>query len=113
MSDNINPDHYKNNSIKLEPYVLCSAFSFTAGNVLKYVIRYKDKNGDEDLRKALRYLDMMDLEDTSATPKQDILLELWAKYSDNKLISQAVFSANSYFKALRDAIILEINYAGN
>ena len=113
MSDNINPDHYKNNSIKLEPYVLCSAFSFTAGNVLKYVIRYKDKNGDEDLRKALRYLDMMDLEDTSATPKQDILLELWAKYSDNKLISQAVFSANSFFKALRDAIILEINHEGN
>ena len=113
MSDNINPDHYKNNSIKLEPYVLCSAFPFTAGNVLKYVIRYKDKNGAEDLRKALRYLDMMDLEDTSATPKQDILLELWAKYSDNKLISQAVFSANSFFKALRDAIILEINYAGN
>jgi hypothetical protein len=113
MSDNINPDHYKNNSIKLEPYVLCSAFSFTAGNVLKYVIRYKDKNGDEDLRKALRYFDMMNPEDTSTTPKQDILLELWAKFSDNVLISKAVFSADPFFIALRDFITSEINYEGN
>lgn len=113
MSDNINPDHYKNNSIKLEPYVLCSAFSFTAGNVLKYVIRYKDKNRDEDLRKALRYFDMMGLEDTSTTPKQDILLELWAKFSDNVLISRAVFSADPFFEALRDAITWEIDDEGN
>lgn len=113
MSDNINPDHYKNNSIKLEPYVLCSAFSFTAGNVLKYVIRYKDKNGDEDLRKALRYFDMMNPEDTCTTPKQDILLELWAKFSDNVLISKAVFSADPFFIALRDFITSEINYEGN
>lgn len=113
MSDNINPDHYKNNSIKLEPYVLCSAFSFTAGNVLKYVIRYKDKNGDEDLRKALRYFDMMNPEDTSTTPKQDILLELWAKFSDNVLISKAVFSADPFFIALRDFITSEVNYEGN
>ena len=112
MSDNINPDHYKNNSITLEPYVLCSAFSFTAGNVLKYVIRYKDKNGDEDLRKALRYLDMMGVEDTT-NHKQDILLELWAKFSDNALISKAVFSVDPFFRALRDIIISEIDHEGN
>ena len=113
MSDNINPDHYKNNSIQLEPYVLCSAFSFVPGNVLKYVIRYKDKNGVEDLRKALRYLDMMDLENTFPNPKQDILLELWAKFSNNELISKAVFSADPLFRVLRDIIILEVNHAGN
>ena len=113
MSDNINPDHYKNNSIQLEPYVLCSAFSFVPGNVLKYVIRYKDKNGVEDLRKALRYLNMMDVEDTFTNSKQDILLELWAKFSDNELISKAVFSADPFFRVLRDVIILEINREGN
>ena len=113
MSDNINPDHYKNNSIQLEPYVLCSAFSFIPGNVLKYVIRYKDKNGVEDLRKALRYLDMMDLEDTFTNPKQDILLELWAKFSGNELISKAVSSVKLFFMALKDIIISEIDHAGN
>lgn len=109
MSDNINPDHYKNNSIKLEPFVLCREFPFVEGNVLKYVIRYKDKNGVEDLRKALRYLDMMDVEDTFTISKQGILLELWAKYSNNELISKAVFSADPFFRVLRDIIILEIN----
>lgn len=113
MSDNINPDHYKNNSIQLEPYVLCSTFSFVPGNVLKYVIRYKDKNGVEDLRKALRYLNMMGVEDTFTNSKQDILLELWAKFSDNELISKAVFSADPFFKALRAVIILEVNREGN
>ena len=113
MSDNINPDHYKNNSIQLEPFVLCSAFPFIGGNVLKYVIRYKDKNGVEDLRKALRYLDMMDVEDTFTNSKQDILLELWAKYSNNGLISNAVFSADPFFRVLRDIIISEIDHAGN
>ena len=113
MSDNINPDHYKNNSIQLEPYVLCSAFSFVSGNVLKYVIRYKDKNGVEDLRKALRYLNMMDEEDTVTNSKQDILLELWAKFSDNELINNAVFSADPFFRVLRDTIISEIDHAGN
>lgn len=113
MSDNLHPDHYKNNSIQLEPYVLCRAFSFVAGNVLKYVIRHKDKNGDEDLRKALRYFNMMELEDTLTTPKQDVLLELWVKFSDNELMSNAVFSDGPFFKVLRDAIILEINRESN
>ena len=113
MSDNINPDHYKNNSIQLEPYVLCRTFSFVPGNVLKYVIRYKDKNGIEDLRKALKYLNMMDVEDTFTNPKQDILLELWAKFSDNELISKAVFSADPFFRALSNVIISEINHEGN
>ena len=113
MSDSINPDHYKNNSIKLEPYVLCSAFSFVPGNVLKYVIRYKDKNGVEDLRKALRYLDMMEDLDTFKNPMQDALLELWAKYSNNELIRKAVFSVGPFFRVLKDILILEISYEGN
>ena len=56
---------------------------------------------------------MMDLEDTYTTPKQDILLELWAKFSDNELISKAVLSADPFFKALRYAITSEVNNEGN
>lgn len=32
---------------------------YTLGNVLKYILRYKQKNGVEDLRKARFYLDML------------------------------------------------------
>jgi len=29
------------------------------GNVIKYICRYKDKNGIEDLKKARHYIDMI------------------------------------------------------
>ena len=32
---------------------------FLRGNVIKYVARYKDKNGVEDLEKAMHYLDKL------------------------------------------------------
>lgn len=56
-----NQPHYKNQGI--EPIVLMRKnFSkeeftgFLQGNVLKYMLRYKDKNGLEDLKKAKTYL---------------------------------------------------------
>lgn len=56
-----NQPHYKNQEI--EPIDLMRKnFSkeefagFLQGNVLKYMLRYKDKNGVEDLRKAKTYL---------------------------------------------------------
>lgn len=56
-----NQAHYKNQGI--EPIVLMREnFSkeeftgFLQGNVIKYMLRYKDKNGLEDLKKAKTYL---------------------------------------------------------
>lgn len=62
MTDLIdNQSHYKNQGI--EPIDLMRKnFSkeefagFLQGNVLKYMLRYKDKNGLEDLKKAKTYL---------------------------------------------------------
>ncbi len=60
MSDPIKPDHYKG---KIEPLDLLesngSLEPFCAGNVIKYVFRYKKKNGLEDLKKARFYLDKL------------------------------------------------------
>lgn len=65
MVDNVNhPKHYKNNSVtvdgvKFEPISLLNVMShgnFAIANACKYLIRYKDKNGEEDLRKARWYL---------------------------------------------------------
>lgn len=56
-----NQPHYKNQGV--EPIdLMCKNFSkeefagFLQGNVLKYMLRYKDKNGVEDLKKAKTYL---------------------------------------------------------
>lgn len=66
-----NQSHYKNQGI--EPIDLMrknfskEEFSgFLQGNVLKYMLRYKDKNGLEDLRKAKTYLTWLIEEETNA-----------------------------------------------
>lgn len=47
--------HYAD--MKIEPIELIEAFrlDFIQGNIVKYVSRYRNKNGIEDLRKALDY----------------------------------------------------------
>lgn len=65
ITDNVNhPSHYKSES-GLEAIDVIKAFTsdlkgFEAthtGNILKYVLRWKHKNGIEDLKKARWYLD--------------------------------------------------------
>lgn len=56
--DNINhPSHYTYG--KMEVIEVIDAFNcnFEQGNIIKYVLRYKHKNGIEDLKKAQWYLD--------------------------------------------------------
>lgn len=61
--DNINhPTHYTSTKIEtieiIRDKLTAEAFEgFCIGNVLKYVTRYKLKNGLEDLQKARWYLD--------------------------------------------------------
>lgn len=61
--DNVNhPTHYTSTKIEtieiIRDKLTAEAFEgFCIGNVLKYVTRYKLKNGLEDLKKARWYLD--------------------------------------------------------
>lgn len=59
MSDNIEPNHYKAGKITPIDYILDQNMDFLEGNVIKYVSRYKNKNGVEDLKKARWYLDKL------------------------------------------------------
>ena len=56
MKDNINPDHYKQGSIEVIEFILDQQPTYCIGNVIKYISRYKNKNGLEDLKKAQWYL---------------------------------------------------------
>jgi len=60
-SDNINPGHYKDSEIEcidaIESSMSKEAFKgYLKGNIIKYVWRYEQKNGVEDLKKARWYL---------------------------------------------------------
>lgn len=55
----IGGEHYKRMPIQPLEFIAKNNLSFFQGNVIKYVIRYKHKNGIEDLKKAKHYIDMM------------------------------------------------------
>lgn len=60
--DNINPNHYKQGNIEVIDFILDQRMSYLEGNIIKYVSRYKYKNGLEDLKKAQWYLNKIMLE---------------------------------------------------
>lgn len=51
--------HYKDMPIQPLEFIVKNGLDFLQGNVVKYVVRYKNKGGVEDLRKARHYLDLM------------------------------------------------------
>ena len=58
--------HYKSFYIQAYEFISKNDLSFFQGNVIKYVCRYKNKNGIEDLQKIIHYceLEIKKLKDT-------------------------------------------------
>ena len=52
-------NHYKSFKIQPVEFIHINGLGYIAGNIIKYVCRYKVKNGIEDLRKARQYIDML------------------------------------------------------
>lgn len=52
------PEHY-NKGIECWDYIVSHNMGFLEGNIIKYVTRYKHKNGRADLLKAKEYLDKL------------------------------------------------------
>ena len=59
MDNPIEPNHYKDMQLSPLDYIMANEGDFTwcIANVIKYVSRYKRKNGLEDLKKARWYLE--------------------------------------------------------
>ena len=54
-----NPIHYTSGKIESLDYITANNMSFSEGNVVKYITRYKKKNGIEDLKKARFYINKL------------------------------------------------------
>ena len=57
--DIISPDYYKRGNIEVTDFIIDQSMSFLEGNIVKYLVRYKEKSGIEDLRKARWYLEKL------------------------------------------------------
>lgn len=51
--------HYKGKNIQPIQYIHANGLGFCEGNIVKYVTRWREKNGLEDLRKARHYIDLL------------------------------------------------------
>lgn len=51
--------HYREKAIQPWDFITANGMGYLAGNVVKYISRYQDKNGIQDLEKARHYLDKL------------------------------------------------------
>ena len=59
LTAKVGGDHYKNLVIQPVEYITANNLRYLQGSVIKYVTRYQDKNGVEDLQKAIHFIKMM------------------------------------------------------
>ncbi len=55
----LSPNHYGKWKIEPITFIMENDIPFAEGNVIKYVVRHRDKNGLQDINKAIRYLEMI------------------------------------------------------
>ena len=55
----IGGSHYSKLKIQPVDYIIANELDYLQGNVIKYVTRFRDKNGVEDLKKAIHYIEML------------------------------------------------------
>lgn len=59
-------DHYKEKPIQPWDFIAANRIGYFEGNIIKYVSRWRDKGGVDDLHKARHYLDkLIELEDNN------------------------------------------------
>lgn len=59
LDTQIGGNHYKDLKIQPIEYIMANNLNYCQGNAVKYVTRYKAKNGLEDLKKAKHYIDLL------------------------------------------------------
>ena len=52
-------DHYKDQAIQPVEYIHANLIGYFEGNVIKYVTRWRKKNGIADLEKAKHYIELL------------------------------------------------------
>ena len=64
------PDYYSKYEVKPIDFIVDNNIPFAEGNIVKYVVRWRQKNGVEDLKKARVYLDkLIELDDQQSKKK--------------------------------------------
>jgi hypothetical protein len=55
----VDGDHYKQMKIQPVEYIHANGIPYLEGNVIKYISRWRNKNGVADLEKAKHYIELL------------------------------------------------------
>ena len=58
-SEQVGGDHYKQYAIQPIEFITKNNIPYIEGNIIKYIVRWKDKNGVEDLDKIIHYIELL------------------------------------------------------
>jgi len=59
LDTQIGGTHYKNFSIEPIEFIHKNGIGFCEGNAIKYLVRWREKGGKQDLLKAKHYIDLL------------------------------------------------------
>jgi len=59
LKKQIASNRYKQFKIQPVEFIVKNDIGFIEGNIIKYICRYKNKNGNEDLKKIKHYIDIL------------------------------------------------------
>ena len=59
LSKQVSGTHYLHQAIQPVEYIHANKISYFEGNVIKYVTRWRNKNGIADLEKAKHYIELL------------------------------------------------------
>jgi hypothetical protein len=78
LNSQVGGDHYKNLAIQPVEYITANNIPYIEGNVIKYITRWRSKNGIQDLQKVIHYVQLLiELEQTRASNLQKYNADEW------------------------------------
>lgn len=80
-------DHYKDKAIQPWDYITSNNLGYLEGCIVKYVSRYQNKNGVEDLEKARHFLDkLIEVQSERQVRLDEAVLQEVMKWSQNNRV---------------------------
>jgi hypothetical protein len=59
FKNQVGGSHYKNYKIQPVEFIIKNNIGFVEGNIIKYILRFKEKGGVQDLLKAKHYIELL------------------------------------------------------
>ena len=85
LDEQVGGSHYKKFSIQPVEFIQKNGLGFCEGNAIKYLCRWRAKNGIQDLQKAIHYINMLiEMETAKRDFKkeaQDVMKEVYKRWN--------------------------------